>query len=107
MNIQLFSCCENKIVEIPREINAADKLEEFDCSHNKITNLPKELGELFKLKILHIYENNLLSLLPKIKSLNAFKYYSKNGISIKLPDHRENSDNSSDIDDDHDDSVSN
>jgi len=78
-NLKHLYLYNNEIKEIPKEIGELKNLERLYLSHNQIQKIPKEIGKLKNLEVLFLPNNQIKELpneiwnLKKIKKLNLNK----------------------------------
>ena len=72
-NLKELDLSNNKLTEIPRELENLTNLLLLDLSDNKLKKIPKELGNLRKLKILILSINKLKEISEEIGNLTNLK----------------------------------
>jgi len=69
-NLKIFTCAQNKLKELPKEIGQLSQLGQLYCRDNQLTSLPKEIGQLSLLEEFDCSNNQLTSLPVEIGNLS-------------------------------------
>jgi Leucine-rich repeat (LRR) protein len=73
VNLRKFSCCGNKLTEVPEQVQALNKLREANFDDNNIAVLPDWLSNLKELETLTVQKNKLRGLPFAISALDRLR----------------------------------
>lgn len=78
-NVTIAKLNNNRITELPQEINQLKKLSTLDLSNNQLLYLPRTIIGLVKLEELNLENNQIGSLPPNLKRLRKLKTLNLSG----------------------------